>query len=137
MLGMQDDLVRIAEGWNSIFVGEIAETRVLLEKALIQFPCYALTNTNVTHHATWATQFPAIASLFEHTFTSYEAGHRKPELAIFEHVSRSLGVPSDAIMFFDDCVENVESASNAGLHAVCVCSPEDVRNALQSIGCVF
>jgi len=135
ILKLQDGHARIAEGWNAIFVGEISETRLLLQAARGQFPCYALTNTNATHHATWSAMFPVVWTSFERVFASHEMGCRKPEPQAFEHIAHALGVSTDSIMFFDDVLENVEAATRQGLHAVHARSPADVRNALQSIGC--
>jgi len=134
-LELQGDHARIAEGWNAIFVGEIAETRVMLQVARGQFPCYALTNTNATHHATWSAMFPVVWSSFERVFASHEMGCRKPEPQAFEYLAHTLGVPLDSIMFFDDVLENVEAAARVGIHSVHVHSPADVRYALQTIGC--
>ena len=136
ILELQDGHARIAEGWNAIFVGEITETRLMLQAARSQFSCYALTNTNATHHTTWSTMFPMVWSSFERVFASHEMGCRKPEPQAFAHITQSLGVSPDSIMFFDDVLENVEAATGQGLHAVHARSPEDVRKALQSIGCV-
>ena len=136
-LELEEDYTRIAEGWNAIFVGEISETRVMLQAARTKFPCYAFTNTNASHHAVWSAMFPEVWSSFERVFTSHELGYRKPESQVFEHVAQTLGVPLDAIMFFDDMLENVEAATKAGLYGVHVQSPADVRGALQSIACVL
>ncbi|OIO70847.1 MAG: hypothetical protein AUJ58_01915 [Zetaproteobacteria bacterium CG1_02_55_237] len=137
ILELQDDHARIAEGWNAIFLGEISETRAMLQSARVQFPCFAFTNTNATHHATWSAMFPDVVASFEHVFASNEIGIRKPEAQVFEHVAHTLGIPLDAIMFFDDMPENVEAAIKAGIRAVHVRSPADVRNALLSIGCAL
>jgi len=134
-LELQDNHVRIAEGWNAIFVCEITETRLMLQAARGQFPCYALTNTNATHHATWSAMFPKVWSSFERVFASHEMGCRKPEPQAFEYIAHALGVSLDSIMFFDDVLENVEAATKQGLHAVHARSPQDVRKALQAIGC--
>jgi len=134
-LQLQDNRVRIAEGWNAIFVGEIVETMAMLQAARAQFPCYAFTNTNAAHHAVWSAMFPTVVTLFDRVFTSYETGYRKPEAQVFEHTARTLGVPLDSMLFFDDAPENVQAAEKAGVHAVHVRSPADVRSALQAIGC--
>jgi putative hydrolase of the HAD superfamily len=109
----------------------------MVQAARTQFPCYAFTNTNASHHAVWSAMFPEVWSSFERVFTSHELGYRKPEPQVFEYVSHTLDVPPYAIMFFDDMLENVEAATKAGLHAVHVQSPADVRGALQSIACVL
>jgi glucose-1-phosphatase len=134
-LQLQDGTARIAEGWNSIFVAEITETRRMVEAARAKLPCYAFTNTNAAHQAAWSAKFPAVVQAFDHIFVSSEIGHRKPDRSAFEFVARSLGVPMESILFFDDMLENVNGALAAGLEAVHVRGPSDVRAALQRLGC--
>jgi glucose-1-phosphatase len=130
-LQLQDDPARIAEGWNSIFISEITETRRIVEAARAKLPCYAFTNTNAAHKAAWSAEFPAVVQAFDHIFVSSEIGYRKPDRSAFEFVARSVGVPMESILFFDDTLENVEGALAAGLEAVHVRGPEDVRAALR------
>lgn len=135
VLQLQDDPARIEAGWNGIFLGEISDTVAMIRAAREQFPCYALTNTNPAHHDTWSVRFPGVVSLFREVFTSHQCGFRKPEPGVFDFVCRSLHVPPQSIMFFDDMIENVEAAERSGLPAVLVRSSADVRHALLSIGC--
>jgi glucose-1-phosphatase len=134
-LQLHGDPVRIAEGWNSIFIDEIAETRRMVEAARAKLPCYAFTNTNAAHQAAWTARFPAVVQAFEHVFVSSEIGHRKPERSAFEFVAQTIGVPIESILFFDDTLSNVEGALAAGLEAVHVRGPADVKLALQRLGC--
>jgi len=134
-LSLSGDDARIREGWNSIYIGEIPETVALVRCARRRLPCHAFTNTNAAHQAAWSAQFPAVTGLFGRIFASHEIGRRKPEREAFEHIGHALGVPLDSIMFFDDLVENIEGAQAAGLQAVHVRSPRDVRDALEAIGC--
>jgi HAD superfamily hydrolase (TIGR01509 family) len=134
-LSLAKDHARIEAGWNSIYIGEIAETMALLRAARTQLPCHAFTNTNATHQAAWAAQFPAVVNSLDRIFASHEIGLRKPEKRAFEHIARELGVPIGSLLFFDDLAENVEGARSAGLQAVHVRTPDDVRRALQAIGC--
>ncbi|MFA6312431.1 MAG: HAD family phosphatase [Sterolibacterium sp.] len=137
MLALEHDHQRIAQGWNAIFVGEIAETLAMVQAARKQLTCSAFTNTNVTHHAHWSARFPAVASSLDRVFASHQIGYRKPERRAFEHVASELGVPLGSILFFDDLAENVEGAKSVGLQAVHVRSPSDVRSALLAIGCAL
>lgn len=137
ILFLEEDHIRIAEGWNSVYIGEITETIAMVQSARAYLPCHAFTNTNATHHAAWSTMFPTVTSSFDRVFTSHEIGHRKPERQAFEHIARAVGVPLGSMMFFDDLLENVEGAKSTGLQAVYVRSPHDVRNALQGIGCAL
>jgi putative hydrolase of the HAD superfamily len=90
-----------------------------------------LLNTNTAHHAEWAGRFAAVLEPFEKVFVSSQMALRKPSREAFEHVAREIGVAPGAILFFDDMLENVEGARAAGLQAVHVRSPQDVRDALR------
>ena len=136
-LQLDDDPARIAQGWNSIFINEITETRRMVEAVRAQLPCYAFTNSNAAHQAAWSARFPAVVRAFERVFVSSEIGHRKPDRSAFEFVARSIGVPIESILFFDDTLANVEGALAAGLAAVHVRGPADVKTALQALGCVI
>jgi putative hydrolase of the HAD superfamily len=124
----------IESGWNSIFVAEITQTRLLVQAARKALPCYALTNTNASHMACWTKAFPEVAGAFDRIFASHEIGLRKPERAAFEYVCRATGRAAPSIVFFDDLAENVLAASEAGLEAVLVRSPEDVAASLRDLG---
>ena len=133
-LAIEADRAFIANGWNAIYVDEISETVAMLHAARRTVPCYAFTNTNAAHAATWTAMFPRVVTAFDHIFCSHEIGLRKPERRAFEHIARTIGVAPGSIVFFDDMLENVQGASVAGLQAVHVRSPEDVRRALEAIG---
>lgn len=133
-LSLTADRAAIARGWNSIFVGEIAPTRTMVEVMRKFLPCYALTNTNAAHMATWSSMFPEVVGSLDRIFASHEMGLRKPERAAFEHISDVTGFEAGAIVFFDDLLENVQAASEAGLQGVYVRSPDDVRNSLRAFG---
>ncbi len=134
-LQLHGDPAQIAEGWNSIFIDEITETRRMVESVRSKLPCYAFTNTNAAHQAAWSSRFPAVVQAFERVFVSSEIGHRKPDRSAFEFVARSVGVPIGSILFFDDTLANVEGALAAGLEAVHVRGPADVKAALVRLGC--
>lgn len=137
MLQIERDHDHIAMGWNAIYVEEIPETIAMLQIARSTIPCYAFTNTNSAHAATWRRLFPSVAQSFEHVFASHEIGLRKPERAAFDYVAVAIGIPPESIVFFDDLAENVRGAIDAGFRGVHVRSPRDVRIALQSFGCAL
>lgn len=126
----------VERGWNAIFVGEIEATRKLVEAARTSIPCFAFSNTNASHMATWSKRFPEVANAFDQVFTSHEIGLRKPERAAFEHICRKTGYEAEAFLFFDDLPENVHAAAEVGLQAVLVRSPKDVADALAGYGWV-
>lgn len=125
---------QIEAGWNAIFQEEIGATLDLIEAARHHWPCYAFSNTNRSHHAHWRAAYPRIEQAFDQVFASSDIGLRKPERASFEHVCREIGLPPQAVLFFDDLAVNVAGARASGLQAVQVRSPDDVRRALQALG---
>jgi FMN phosphatase YigB (HAD superfamily) len=134
MLQMKNDHAHIARGWNSIFVSEISETTAMIRAVRSRIPCYAFTNTNAAHAIAWSSLFPAVVQSFDRIFASHEMGLRKPERAAFDHIAQALGLAAKSIVFFDDLPENAQGASDAGLQAIHVRSPDDVRNTLRSLG---
>ena len=68
-------------------------------------------------------------------FVSPQIGHRKPDRSAFEFVAHSIAVPLESMLFFDDTLENVEGALAAGLAAVPVRGPADVKAARLRLGC--
>jgi putative hydrolase of the HAD superfamily len=57
-------------------------------------------------------------------------GKRKPEPDAFQAVADAIGVPLDAILFFDDTLENVQGARAVGMRAVHVRSGKDIEDAV-------
>lgn len=136
-LQLQKGHARIAEGWNAIFIGEIADTLAMIQSARGRLPCYAFTNSNPVHQAAWSAMFPAVVQAFDRIFVSSDMGCRKPERQAFDHIAREIDTPPGAILFFDDLAENVAGAQAAGLQAVHVRGPGDVRAALERIRCAI
>lgn len=134
-LQLQQGHARVAEGWNAIFLGEISETLAMIRSARNRLPCYAFTNSNTAHQAAWSAMFPAVVQAFDRIFVSSDMGCRKPERQAFDHIASAINVPANAILFFDDLAENVSGAQAAGLQAVHVRGPADVRAALNKAGC--
>ena len=124
----------IAVGWNAIYVGEITESIRDVASAKENLPCYLFTNSNPTHQVAWLSIFPEMIATFDKVFVSSEMGLRKPERAAFDAIAEAIGIPLSAVLFFDDTLENVEGARDAGLQAVHVRSPSDVKRALVDIG---
>lgn len=124
---------QIMEGWNAIFIAEIPETIAMIDEARKLLPCYGFSNTNPTHQAHWQAAFPRAAGSFDRMFVSWELGLRKPERAAFDKVCEEMGVAAGEVLFFDDTAQNVDGARLAGLQAVLVRSPADVRAALDGL----
>lgn len=126
----------IAYGWNALFVGLLDDAMTLVKRTSAQHPCYAFTNTNATHQRAWSSQFPQLSEPFQQVFVSSEMGLRKPERRAFDYIANSIGVSNSEILFFDDSVENVEGAVEAGFQAVHVRATQDIKEALLRAGAI-
>lgn len=124
----------IADGWNAIFTGELVESVEYIRGAATRVSCYGFSNSNPTHHAYWLAAYPNVAALFREIFVSSDLGMRKPERNAFKMVADAIGEAPESILFLDDTLENVAGAKDAGLHAMHVRTPADVRSALARIG---
>ena len=84
-----------------------------------------LSNTNSIHIETLRER-TCLFDHFEHLFFSYEMGMVKPDIAIYKEIIRRLDVNADAIFFFDDNLQNVQSAYQAGINAFVVTDPQRI-----------
>lgn len=121
---------QLAEGWAEVFVGEIEETVALVRQVAERMPAYLFSNTNRAHFDLWSSRYAAALTPFRRVFVSCALGRRKPDPDSFLHVAREIGAPPGRILFFDDTLSNIEGARAAGMPAVHVRSPQDVRAAL-------
>jgi putative hydrolase of the HAD superfamily len=134
VLALEGTDASIALGWNAIFVGEMTESMSYIRAAAERIPCFAFSNSNPTHQAWWSSSYPSVVALFRRVFVSSELGMRKPERAAFEAISAATNIVPGSILFFDDSIENVRGAREAGLRAIHVQGPADVKSALLEIG---
>jgi putative hydrolase of the HAD superfamily len=71
---------------------------------------------------------------FDHQILSCELRLIKPDLAIFEHAIRRIGVRPGEALLVDDREANVEAARTTGLQAVRFQSVEQLRGELRGMG---
>lgn len=130
-LGIDIDDQAWAQGWGAIFVAEIYPTVELIARVKARIPVYAFSNSNPAHQRVWSKKFEGALGHFREVFVSSSLGARKPERSAFEKIAARIRVPAHETLFFDDLLENVEGARQAGLQAVHVKEPRDVRDALR------
>jgi glucose-1-phosphatase len=133
-LGIDLSDAEFLEGWNAIFAGEMPGIGSLLTRAGARVPLYAFSNTNSAHVRHFSQAYAGVLGHFREIFLSSAIGLRKPDAAAYDHVVRAIGVPAERIVFFDDLAENIEGARARGLTAVHVTSPDDVAQALATLG---
>jgi FMN phosphatase YigB (HAD superfamily) len=133
-LGVELTDAQLLEGWNAMFAGEVPGIAPLLARAAKRLPLYVFSNTNSAHVEYFSVIHADVLGHFREIFFSSSIGLRKPDPEAYDHVVKSIGLPAGRIVFFDDLVENVESARARGLKAVHVKSSGDVADALTALG---
>ncbi|MDN5679514.1 MAG: glucose-1-phosphatase [Ewingella sp.] len=120
-MGIALSFEQFSAGWHAVFVGLRPEV-IELFKTLRQqgHRVVVLSNTNSLHLDYWPKHFPEIAENTDAIYLSQDLGMRKPETRIFEYVLNKEGVSASEAVFFDDVLENVESAQSVGITAVLV-----------------
>jgi putative hydrolase of the HAD superfamily len=124
---------QIRDGWNAVFVAQNEPVLGMVKQASKTLPSYAFTNTSSSHQTAWTVAYPDVVSAFRRIFSSTEMGLRKPDRAAFEAVVQAIGQRPESILFFDDLASNVAGARAAGLQAVQVSGPRDVREGLRAL----
>jgi putative hydrolase of the HAD superfamily len=89
-----------------------------------------LSNMNPVHWDLAVSGWPLV-SRFEHVFTSFQLGLIKPDVECFEHVTETLRLAPDSVLFLDDNQINVDGAIAAGLQAVRVRGVAEARAAVE------
>ena len=106
-----EEVRRIHDAWlTEEYPGVSAVIRRLV--ALPRVETALLSNTNECH---WKRQkdFPT-AGLLKHRHASHLLGHAKPGQEIYRAFERATGFSGEEILFFDDLLENVATASEIG-----------------------
>ena len=129
-LGIELTDAQFGHGWNQVFGPEHEETVELLRELRSRVPLYLFSNTNAFHYDYWRARYAQALEPFRRMFISCEMGVRKPHREAFQRVAAEIGVAPARILFFDDTEANLDGAREAGMHAVHVASPADVRAAV-------
>lgn len=107
------DTELLRKSWNKMLIGELPGINDIFNQLQGRLPVYALSNTNPTHVNFLKTGFP-VMKRFDHLFTSFELGHRKPETETFLKAARLADHAPQNILFIDDNPDNIEAANNLG-----------------------
>jgi len=112
--------------WSKRLLPGAAELLAALQP---RFRLAALSNSNELH---WErnTHDLGITGYFEFAISSHQIGIHKPDTAAYLIALERLGVPPQAVMFFDDTPTNVEAAKALGIHAFQVEGVKGVRARL-------
>lgn len=121
-----EDFLREFRTWSKRLLPGAVE---LLASLHPRFRLAALSNSNELH---WErnTHDLGVTGLFEVAISSHQIGVCKPDPGAYQIALERLGVPPEAVMFFDDVPAHVEAATALGIHAFQVHGVEGVRAQL-------
>lgn len=113
MLPKQD----LIDSWNSLLGAPVTGASELIQQVLPSTQVHLLSNTNQTHIQYCKDHnYPFLQDL-HHCWFSYDLGARKPNLDIYELVTKKTQIPESQILFIDDNLDNVTTAKKHGWHS--------------------
>jgi HAD superfamily hydrolase (TIGR01509 family) len=112
-LGVSFDDDEFEKMWVSCWQRDMPGMEDLIIKYNQHFPIHVLSNTNDLHMKNFF-KSKGILEHFDRTFLSHELQCAKPNLEIYQKVTKELAVPPESLLFFDDKIENVEGARACG-----------------------
>jgi len=112
----QMDLTAFKDYWQDVLF-PMEESLAFLEKVVIDFPVWLLSNTNDFHYDILRQKFPFM-QLVNGGIYSFMEGSMKPEPLIYERAILKSGFRPEEILFIDDLEVNVQSARQQGLNAI-------------------
>lgn len=134
ILGFDLSYEAFFEGWNAIYLENLAGIEILLAGLSKDYKLAALSNTNLTHEKVWKDQYKELLSPMEKVFGSHHLGAVKPEKIIYEKALSILETTGEKTIFLDDKIENIEGAAQVGITGIVVESPRQMYESLNSLG---
>jgi putative hydrolase of the HAD superfamily len=125
--------------WNAILLDIPADRIDLIHKIRQKYPVFLLSNTNNIHikasnnYLKKTHGINSLDILFDKLFLSYEMGMWKPDTEIYYEVLRSINLEPNEVVFFDDNLQNIESAKAIGMQTILVESTTSVVEYCKNI----
>ena len=125
--------------WNAILLDIPADRIDLIHKIRQKYPVFLLSNTNNIHikasnnYLKKTHGINSLDILFDRLFLSYEMGMWKPDTEIYYEVLRSINLEPNEVVFFDDNLQNIESAKAIGMQTILVESTTSVVEYCKNI----
>lgn len=118
--------------WNALLLDIPKERIELLKELAKDYPLYLLSNTNFVHidhiFSNLEREYGEnpLTPLFKKLYLSYEIGHIKPHVDIYQHVIDDLGIDPSKCIFFDDLQENLDGAAKLGIQTQLVTKEQGI-----------
>lgn len=121
------------KGFEEIIVDAFEGTAELLKELHEKgYDLYALSNITYFHWEMILKEYDFMKYITK-GFLSYEIGSAKPEDLIFQTAIKTINLPSNEILYFDDNKLNVESAIKNGLNAYHTIGIDKVKEILNEL----
>ncbi|AXF66822.1 MULTISPECIES: glucose-1-phosphatase [Leclercia] len=118
---------QFSHGWQAVFVGIRPEVIAIMHKLREQgHRVVVLSNTNRLHTTFWPEEYPEVKAAADKIYLSQEMGMRKPEARIYQAVLQAEGFSAADAVFFDDNVDNIEGANQAGITSILVTGKQTI-----------
>ncbi|HKS37186.1 MAG TPA: HAD family phosphatase [Verrucomicrobiae bacterium] len=131
--GFDGTLQEFTESFADIFTPIEPMVRLHSELRRAGIPTFIFSNTNELAVGHIRSRFPFFGD-FDGYILSYEHGSMKPDDALYDVVEATTGRRGASLLYFDDRLENVKTASGRGWRAVHHISPDESRKAAQQAG---
>lgn len=115
--------------------GLFAGVPQLLDRLKTDYKLACFSNSNSLHWPILMHDM-ALETKFSFQFGSHLIGKVKPDKEAFDHVISQLNCRPSSILFFDDNILNVHSASKIGMVAYRVRGPQEIERVLKQIGSI-
>ncbi len=119
------------EMWVSIWKENTEGITEVVSDFKDKIQCCVLSNTNALHIEHYLKTKP-ILSMFDKLYFSHELKSAKPEEKIYKKVAVDLECEPNQIVFFDDKIENIESAKACDWDAYIFEDADQVRRILEN-----
>jgi putative hydrolase of the HAD superfamily len=111
--------------FSALLLGFPANVYSFLHELTASFDLYLLSNTSLIHSRIFLNnqlgpKGENLFGLFKKAYFSYEMGLVKPNPLIYVQVLKENNLKAEEIIFFDDNVANIESASNLGINSILI-----------------
>lgn len=120
------DDAHLDQAWNSM-LGDVPSERIdWIRELANEYNVFILSNTNSIHIKRFNEIFRQSSSynlpqdLFHKTYYSHEIKDRKPNLSCFKYVLSDFGMVPERTIFYDDNLDNINSAKDLGINTVLV-----------------
>ena len=120
------DDAQLDDAWNSM-LGDLPGERIdWIEELVKEYNVVILSNTNSIHINRFnhifgqSSKYNLPEDLFHKTYYSHEINDRKPNKSCFQYVLDDFGMIPGETIFYDDNLDNINTASDLGINAVLV-----------------